>query len=38
VLGVSLLRGAGLGVLVVAGTTLTAELVPAGRRGEVLGL
>ncbi|WP_345562815.1 MFS transporter [Nonomuraea rosea] len=38
VLGVSLLRGAGLGVLVVAGTALTAELVPAGRRGEVLGL
>ncbi|MEU5863221.1 MFS transporter [Nonomuraea sp. NPDC047529] len=38
VLAVSLLRGAGLGVLVVAGTALTADLVPAERRGEGLGL
>ncbi|MGR6915327.1 MFS transporter [[Actinomadura] parvosata] len=38
VLAVSVLRGAGLGVLVVAGTALTAELVPAERRGEGLGL
>ncbi|MFI9592535.1 MFS transporter [Nonomuraea sp. NPDC052265] len=38
VLAVSLLRGAGLGVLVVTGTALTADLVPAERRGEGLGL
>ncbi|MBB6546852.1 MFS transporter [Nonomuraea rubra] len=38
VLGISVLRGAGLGVLVVAGTALTAELVPEERRGEGLGL
>ncbi|NJP90447.1 MFS transporter [Nonomuraea sp. FMUSA5-5] len=38
VLAVNVLRGAGLGVLVVAGTALTAELVPAERRGEGLGL
>ncbi|MFI7135261.1 MFS transporter [Nonomuraea sp. NPDC050153] len=38
VLPVALLRGAGLGILVVAGTALTAELVPAERRGEGLGL
>ncbi|WP_221762289.1 MFS transporter [Nonomuraea sp. WAC 01424] len=38
VLAVSLLRGTGLGVLVVTGTALTAELVPAERRGEGLGL
>ncbi|MEU8245905.1 MFS transporter [Nonomuraea sp. NPDC048916] len=38
VLAVSLLRGAGLGVLVVTGTALVAELSPAGRRGEGLGL
>jgi predicted MFS family arabinose efflux permease len=33
----SLLRGAGLAVLVVAGTSLAAELAPHGRRGEGLG-
>ncbi|WP_223167117.1 MFS transporter [Nonomuraea sp. SYSU D8015] len=38
VLAISLLRGAGLGIVVVAGTALTAELVPAERRGEGLGL
>ncbi|MFC4122731.1 MFS transporter [Nonomuraea zeae] len=38
VLAASLLRGAGLGVLVVAGTALTAQLVPADRRGEGMGL
>ncbi|SDM26651.1 MFS transporter [Nonomuraea jiangxiensis] len=38
VLAVSLLRGAGLGILVVVGTAITAELVPAERRGEGLGL
>ncbi|MGP3910954.1 MFS transporter [Nonomuraea sp. 10N515B] len=38
VLAVSLLRGAGLGIVVVAGTALTAELVPAERRSEGLGL
>ncbi|MEV0828020.1 MFS transporter [Nonomuraea rubra] len=38
VLGISVLRGAGLGVMVVAGTALTAELVPEERRGEGLGL
>jgi MFS family permease len=38
VLAVSLSRGAGLGILVVAGTALTADLVPAERRGEGLGL
>ncbi|SEH02554.1 Predicted arabinose efflux permease, MFS family [Nonomuraea solani] len=38
VLGISALRGAGLGVLVVTGTALTAELVPAERRGEGLGV
>ncbi|NUO98198.1 MAG: MFS transporter [Nonomuraea sp.] len=38
VLAVCVLRGAGLGVLVVAGTALTADLAPADRRGEGLGL
>ncbi|UBU11632.1 MFS transporter [Nonomuraea gerenzanensis] len=38
VVAVSVLRGAGLGILVVAGTALTAELVPEERRGEGLGL
>ncbi|MEU0570553.1 MFS transporter [Nonomuraea sp. NPDC005983] len=38
VAAVSLLRGGGLGVIVVTGTALTAELVPAERRGEGLGL
>ncbi|NRQ34967.1 MFS transporter [Nonomuraea sp. NN258] len=38
VLAVSLLRGGGLGVLVVAGTALAAELTPHERRGEGLGL
>ncbi|MEU8381665.1 MFS transporter [Streptosporangium sp. NPDC048865] len=38
VLGICLARGAGLGLVVVAGAALMAELVPAGRRGEGLGL
>ncbi|MFI6536866.1 MFS transporter [Nonomuraea sp. NPDC050547] len=38
VLPISLLRGAGLGIVVVAGTALVAELVPAERRSEGLGL
>jgi predicted MFS family arabinose efflux permease len=38
VLGVSFARGAGLGILMVAGTALAADLVPAGRRGEGMGL
>ncbi|MBC6457187.1 MFS transporter [Actinomadura sp. HBU206391] len=38
VLGVCLVRGAGLGIVVVAGAALIAELVPAERRGEGLGL
>lgn len=38
VLGVSLARGAGLAVTVVAGTALAAALSPPGRRGEMLGL
>lgn len=38
VLAVCLLRGAGLGILVVAGTALVAEIVPAERRGEGLGV
>lgn len=38
VLAVCLLRGAGLGIVVVAGTALAADLVPAERRGEGLGL
>ncbi|MGN9847383.1 MFS transporter [Nonomuraea sp. H19] len=38
VLAVSLLRGAGLGIIVVAGTALTAELVSAERRAEGLGV
>jgi len=38
VLAVCLVRGAGLGVLVVAGAALIAELVPAERRGEGLGI
>ncbi|WP_207756798.1 MFS transporter [Nonomuraea cypriaca] len=38
VLAVCLLRGAGLGVLVVVGTALVADLVPAERRGEGLGV
>jgi predicted MFS family arabinose efflux permease len=38
VLAVSLARGAGFGILMVAGTAMAAELVPAGRRGEGLGL
>lgn len=38
VIAVALLRGAGLGILVVAGTALAAELVPAERRGEGMGL
>lgn len=35
---VSLLRGTGLAILVVAGTSLAADLAPEGRRGEGLGL
>ncbi len=38
VLVVSLARGAGLGIVVVAGTALAAEVVPAERRGEGLGV
>ncbi|MBC6468505.1 MFS transporter [Actinomadura alba] len=38
VLAVCLLRGAGLGIVVVAGAALIAELVPAERRSEGLGL
>ena len=38
VLVVCLLRGVGFGVMMVAGGALAAELVPAGRRGEGLGL
>lgn len=35
---VCLARGAGLGIVVVAGTALMAELAPAERRGEAMGL
>ncbi|NUR84276.1 MAG: MFS transporter [Nonomuraea sp.] len=38
ILAVSLLRGGGLGILVVTGTALTAELTPPERRGQGLGL
>ncbi|WP_327090166.1 MFS transporter [Nonomuraea sp. NBC_01738] len=38
VLGVCLLRGGGLGVLVVAGTAMVAELVPAAGRARALGV
>ncbi|MFI5484185.1 MFS transporter [Micromonospora echinaurantiaca] len=38
VLGVCLVRGAGLGIVFVAGSALAAELAPAGRRSEGLGL
>jgi MFS family permease len=38
VLAVCLLRGAGFGVMMVAGGALAAELVPPQRRGEGLGL
>jgi MFS family permease len=38
VLAVCLVRGAGLGVLVVAGAALIAELVPPERRGEGFGI
>lgn len=37
-LAVSLARGAGLGIVVVAGTALAAAVVPAERRGEGLGV
>ncbi|UCM88961.1 MFS transporter [Streptomyces marincola] len=37
-LAVCLARGAGLGIVVVAGTTLAAQLAPPGRRSESLGL
>lgn len=38
VMGVCMLRGAGLGIVSVAGSAAIAELVPAERRGEGLGL
>lgn len=38
VLGVCLLRGAGLGIVVVVGGALAAELAPPARRGEVLAI
>ncbi|MPZ84872.1 MAG: MFS transporter [Actinophytocola sp.] len=38
VLGVSLVRGAGLGIVVVVGSALAAELVPPRRRAEGLAL
>jgi len=38
VLAVCVARGAGLAVMVVAGTALVAELVPVDRRGEGLGV
>jgi MFS family permease len=38
VLAVCFLRGAGLAVLVVAGTALTAALAPPSRRGQAMGL
>ncbi|MGH7921468.1 MAG: MFS transporter [Candidatus Dormibacteraceae bacterium] len=37
-LAVSLVRGVGLGILVVAGTGIAADLAPPGRRGETLGI
>lgn len=38
ILAVSVVRGLGFGIVVVLGSALTAELVPAARRGEGLGL
>ena len=38
ILLVSLIRGVGLAITVVAGTSLAAALSPAGRRGEMLGV
>lgn len=38
ILAVSAVRGLGFGIVVVLGSALTAELVPAARRGEGLGL
>lgn len=38
VLGVSLVRGFGFGIITVTGSALTAELVPAARRGAGMGL
>jgi predicted MFS family arabinose efflux permease len=38
VLAACFARGAGLGILVVAGTAITAAIVPASRRGEAMGL
>lgn len=38
VLGVSLVRGLGFGIITVTGSALTAELVPAERRGAGMGL
>ena len=37
-LAVSLLRGVGLGILLVAGSSLVAAIMPAGRRAEGLGI
>lgn len=38
VLGVSLVRGLGFGIITVTGSALTAELVPAERRGAGMGI
>lgn len=38
VLGVSLVRGVGFGIFVVAGSAMVAELVPAPQRGRAVGL
>jgi predicted MFS family arabinose efflux permease len=38
ILAVSVLRGFGLGVVLVAGSSLVASVMPADRRGEALGL
>lgn len=37
-LAASLVRGVGLGIWVVAGTGIAADIAPAGRRGEALGI
>src|SRR3954454_16461879 len=38
VLGLSAVRGAGFGILTVAGSTVVAQLVPASRRGAAIGI
>lgn len=38
VMALSLLRGIGFGIITVLGATLTAQIVPARRRGEAIGL